>query len=309
MATRLRPLNIVRRTLANPIVTKELRSRMRGNRGVVILSVYLTALTMVILFLYATFIGSGDIGFSVADRQSFGKAVFAVTFGLQLFLIAILTPAMTAGSIAGERERQTYDLLRTTTLSARSMVLGKLGTAVAFVGLLILATLPLQSVVFFIGGVSPVELLLSVLILLVTALMFSAFGVLLSCLTKRVISATILSYTVIMFIIVILPIMLLIGVASGTGTIFSGVNTPPDVVLTILLFAFWGIVATNPAAASVASEIILIDQQSYWWTTLDLPSGATIGLPSPWLIYVPFAILLSAILITIATSLVRRKER
>ncbi len=309
MAARLNPMNLFRRTLANPIVVKELRGRMRGNRGVVILSVYLTALTMVILFLYATFIGSGDVGFNVADRQSFGKAVFAVTFGLQLFLIAILTPAMTAGSIAGERERQTYDLLRTTTLSARSIVLGKLGTAVAFVGLLILATLPLQSVVFFIGGVSPIELFVSVIILLVTALLFSAFGVLLSCLTKRVISATILSYAVIMFIIVILPIMILIGVGSGTAAFFSGVNAPPDGIAILLLYAFWALIATNPAAASVTSELILIEEQSLWWTTFDLPSGAPVGLPSPWLIYVPFAILLSTILIVIATNLVRRKER
>ncbi len=299
------------RMLSNPIVVKELRSRMRGNRGVVILSVYLTALTLVMLFVYGAVIGTSNTITNVSDRQAFGLAVFAVTYGLQLFLIAIITPSLTAGSIAGERERQTYDLLRTTSLTARSIVLGKLGTAVAFIALLILATLPLQSVVFLIGGVSPVELALSVVILLVTALMFSAFGVLLSCFTKRVISATILTYTVIMFIIVILPIMLMAAFGSGTAYLFSltsGVQ-PSDGVITLLFILFWAIVSINPVATSVASELILLEEQSLWYMMFDMPNGSVLPVVSPWILYVPFALILSVLMIWWATAIVKRKER
>ncbi len=62
---------------------------------------------------------------------------------LLAFGLSWIAPALTAGTIARERELATFDLLRVTLLTERSLVLGKLGGCIAqlWPGLLILALL------------------------------------------------------------------------------------------------------------------------------------------------------------------------
>ena len=67
-------------------------------------------------------------------------------------------PAMTAGAISLEREKQTLELLVTTPLGTLALVLGKLFSALTYVFLLILASIPLASIVFTFGGVGPEDL-------------------------------------------------------------------------------------------------------------------------------------------------------
>ena len=90
--------------------------------------------------------------------------VFAAVLGIQAFLIVFIGPAFTAGAISGEKERQTYDLLRTTLLPAGALVRGKLISALGYVFLLVFASVPLQSVAFLLGGVALEELIISQLI-------------------------------------------------------------------------------------------------------------------------------------------------
>ncbi|MCP4543395.1 MAG: hypothetical protein GY832_40290 [Chloroflexi bacterium] len=69
------------------------------------------------------------------------------------FGLSWIAPALTAGTIARERELFTFDLLRTTLLTERSIVLGKLGGCIAqlWPGLLALALLtPFQ--LFIVAG-------------------------------------------------------------------------------------------------------------------------------------------------------------
>jgi hypothetical protein len=56
-----------------------------------------------------------------SDRPLIGKAVFAATVLVQLVLVCFIAPGLTATAIAGERERQTFELLRTTLLSAAAL--------------------------------------------------------------------------------------------------------------------------------------------------------------------------------------------
>ena len=67
---------------------------------------------------------------------------------LQLALIVFITPGLTAGVISSERERQTLNMLLTTTQSSTSIIIGKLVSSVAYLLLLMIASLPLYSIVF-----------------------------------------------------------------------------------------------------------------------------------------------------------------
>ena len=167
-------LSFLSRILDNPVINKELKSRMRGRQGFIILSVYLALISffigLIYLFLVAdNSLSSGNPGY----LQTVGKVVFSTVVLLELLMVSFIGPALTSGAISSERERQTFDLLRTSLLSGRALVLGKLSSAIVFLLLLIFTAIPVESLAFFLGGVGPAEIIISTLLLIVTAVFFS----------------------------------------------------------------------------------------------------------------------------------------
>ena len=141
----------------NPVVLKELRGRMRGPRAFIVLTLYLLLMSGFVALLYLVYIASVNSAVSGNSGQLVGKFVFGAVVGIELLLVCFIAPAFTAGAISGERERQTYDLLRTTLLPAQALVLGKLASALSYMLLLLVAAFPLQSLAFLLGGVGPEE--------------------------------------------------------------------------------------------------------------------------------------------------------
>ncbi|OQX65040.1 MAG: hypothetical protein B5M51_01885 [Anaerolinea sp. 4484_236] len=106
----------------NPIVVKELRSRMRRRRSYVILTVYLVLVAGITSLVYFGIASANEFYPDPDLRRTLGQAIFATVVLLQLTAINFVSPAFTAGSISSERENQTYDLLRTTPVSAGDIV-------------------------------------------------------------------------------------------------------------------------------------------------------------------------------------------
>ena len=82
-----------------------------------------------------------------------GGAFFAVLAWAQLGLLTLLTPALVGGLVAQERERRTLTLLLTTDLSAGEIVGGKLLSRVGVLAAVVLATVPLLTLVGLFGGI------------------------------------------------------------------------------------------------------------------------------------------------------------
>ena len=80
---------------------------------------------------------------------------------LSLTAALLIVPAFTAGSIAGERQAKTYELLYTTLLLPSSIVLSEFFSATAYLALLLITTLPVVSVLSLLGGVTAQDILLS----------------------------------------------------------------------------------------------------------------------------------------------------
>jgi ABC-type transport system involved in multi-copper enzyme maturation permease subunit len=187
--------------------SKELRGRMRGPRAFIGLTFYLALLAgfTLMIYLLAAQSAASQAAFGGGNpyaSASVGQAVFTVLLFLQVLLVVFLAPAATAGAISLEREKQTLDLLVATPVSTLGIVLGKLASALAFVFVLILASIPLTAVVFVFGGVGPEDILRGYVVLLVTALGFGSVGIVLSCLTRRTQSATVLTYLVVVVLTV-----------------------------------------------------------------------------------------------------------
>ena len=94
-----------------------------------------------------------------------GAAVFAVAFTLNFIVAFLVVPSFGATSITAERERQTYDTLMSTTLSARQIVWGKLLASLAQVGAIFVSTIPIVGLTFLFGGVTVRQMVASYLTL------------------------------------------------------------------------------------------------------------------------------------------------
>ena len=113
-------------------------------------------------------------------------------------LLLFLTPAITAGSISLEKERQTLDVLLTTRMTPWEIIKGKYGSDFIFLGLMVISTFPLLAIVFIYGGMSFIQLIYIGAVLLVFIGFISCFGIFFSALTKNTIVSVILTYLFLM---------------------------------------------------------------------------------------------------------------
>lgn len=212
---------------------KELRGRMRGRRAFVVLTIYLLLLGLFAFAIYvylkqqaATgtisngfgngfpppdfggFPGSGQtLGNGTALSAGIGHGIFGGLIILETLLVLVLAPAFTTGAISLEREKQTLDLLVTTPLSTLGMVIGKLFSALVYVFLLIIASIPLASLVFVFGAVGPDDLVRAYLFLFALAFGMGALGLFVSALVRRTQTATVFTF--------VLVLVLSIGTAAA----------------------------------------------------------------------------------------------
>lgn len=289
----------------NPVFTKEIRGRMRGSRAFAVLTFYLVVLGA---FTGLMYLAVAESSMSVSGQSNvgeIGRTLFVSIVAIEMLLVAFIAPAFTAGAISGEREHQTFDLLRTTLLSPVALVLGKLTSSMLYVLLLLLAAVPLQSIAFFFGGVAETEVILSFVILICTALLFSTIGIYFSARSHRTLSASVLTYVTATFFTFGLPVMIG-GILVLFG--FSPNNIQSTTTQLALLYILGAALSTNPAATALLTQYVLLNQQTIGTFTYTLAGGETITLISPW---IPFSIIyltLTAIVFALAVHRVRQIE-
>lgn len=176
--------------MINPILEKELKTKMRGWRAPIMITVYLIFISTVFFFYYIESV----LGRSRILTPNTVTDLYKAMIFLQLGLIVIITPALTSSAISGERERQTLDLLLCTSLSTFSIVFGKVANAVIYVVFLMASSLGILSIVLLFGGISISEFILTFIMYIVIALFFSCMGIFYSSLFKKRITAIIFSY-------------------------------------------------------------------------------------------------------------------
>ena len=196
----------------NPIIIKELRSRMRGARAFVILTGVLLLLGGVGYAIYRIMMATSRYSNSPLSPQ-IGQALFSALAVLELMMICFITPAVTAGVISGEREKQTYEMLLATPLPPSSILWGKLVSSLSYVFLLIFAAVPMFSLVFIFGGVALGDMLKTLLVLVAVAVTLGVIGVFMSVWLGRTARATVLSYLVVLALLIgPLIVYILVGV-------------------------------------------------------------------------------------------------
>jgi ABC-type transport system involved in multi-copper enzyme maturation permease subunit len=182
------------------IIVKELRGRMRGRRAFVIVTLYVLLLAVFAWMFQRlseeTVEGLSSYGGGQATYASatVGRSVFLGLMMVQTLMVAVLAPAATAAAISSEREHQTLDLLAVTPISSIAIVLGKLLSALAWVFVLILASIPVTALVFVFGGVGPDDVVRGYAVLFATVIGLGSVGIFFSALTRRTGASTGLTF-------------------------------------------------------------------------------------------------------------------
>ena len=291
----------------NPVMSKELRERMRGARAFVVITVYLGLMAGFSVLLYL--IQRGVIRTSLSSTTGeLGRSLFEGVFLVELMLIIFITPTFTAGAISNERERKTYDLLHITLLSKASFIMGKLEGALSFLLLLLLAAIPLQSIAFLFGGVGQSELILSFVILGTTAVALGSIGIYFSTTTERTITASARAYTLAAIVAVALPILLWFFVNfynHAVGNTTTNITDNP-VLETLCIYVGALIVGLNPILTASSTQQLLVNRQEMGLWTATLTNGDKIPMLPPWAMLVIIYLFISVFAVIRA---IRRLEQ
>lgn len=296
--------NFISKLMDNPIIAKELKGRMRGRQGFIMLTAYLSLISLVIVSIYLYSINEGNISRGGPNvLQEMGKLIFNTVVMLEFLMIAFIGPALTAGAISSERERGTFDLLRVSLLSSRALVLGKLGSAVMYLLLLIFTALPLQSLAFFLGGVGMAEMIVSIVMLASSAFLFCTMGLYFSSIAKRTVVATVISYLILTLPIIILGMLYYLLNNGDIDLSSASVEIQAKIILIL-----WTLLSTNPFTAAILTEVMLVEEQSLFLFYVPDPNLSLI-LFSPWIIYVTFSVIMTVLMIWLMIFYLNRYER
>lgn len=138
----------------NPIVKKDLQVAARSMRMSWGLFAYEAVLALAFM-LALLVIQEGASSYSYyRNIYSYLIYLFPVLAITQVCIVALIVPIITASSISGEKERQTFDIMLTTCMSPFSIVLGKMVSAVIRILFFVAASMPVMSLAFVVGGLS-----------------------------------------------------------------------------------------------------------------------------------------------------------
>lgn len=180
----------------NPIAKKDLRISTRSMR--IAWAIFAFEAVVAAIMLIAV------LGISMAQRSSVDytssyevlQVMFYIIAVIEYLIVALIMPIMTASSISGEKERQTFDILLTTPIKRLRIVWGKVISSTVRIMIFIIGSIPIMAVSFTLGGLSWGYLLLFLITMLIFAIFTGSFGVLVSTFTKRSIVSIIISYVV-----------------------------------------------------------------------------------------------------------------
>lgn len=205
-----------RHLVFNPLISKELRTRLRSRYSLAVVTLDLVVVGAVaIVFLLQ------HRGLSASQSQVDGSQLFEALAIFQLCLILFVVPASMAGTISGERQRQTWELLWITRLSSFDIVWAKLLAGMVINVLLLLAALPLFGAVFLFGGVTTLDVVHTYLVLIATILLLSASSILISAVSARPIVSVIVSNAVSLVLGLGLSLIVVYAESGQETTAFS----------------------------------------------------------------------------------------
>ncbi len=193
----------------NPVMVKEFRCRRFGRLHWLLRLVSICILLSLGMTILTT---TQTISWDVAT-------IGGIMVLLQVSLLVLLTPSLTSGLIATERETGGWVLLQSTTMPVYRIVWGKMLSVILTLALVMCATLPGYVVMVYISPGLRDQVERVVVCLILTALFCMMLSAAIGCLFRRTASATVASYSVLLFICGV-PLLVWLGRENPFGHSF-----------------------------------------------------------------------------------------
>lgn len=225
----------------NPVLQRELLVNLRMHRAFALLFAYVALMGAVVW-----------VAWPQAERVNFentaeAKRLFDMFVLGQFVLVSMMAPSFAAGSITGEKERKTYEMLLASPLQPSAVLMGKLLTSLCYLGLLIFSSLPIVMICLPLGGVSFYEVLAAYFVLILAAGTFGMISTACSSYFQRTSASLAVSY------LLILPLALM-GVLIWEG--LSGEMADIRLLLTCTLLPAGCAILWVTLFASVSARLL-----------------------------------------------------
>ncbi|WYP28434.1 ABC transporter permease subunit [Alkalihalobacillus sp. FSL W8-0930] len=271
----------------NPVLMKEIKLRFRSFKSYLGIAIYLTVLGLLVLGYMGAYM-SFDANHAFQPAES--RGIFLVLCLFQLALFIFVTPGLTAGVISSERERQTLPILLTTAQSSSVIIISKMIASLAYLLVYLIASLPLYTMVFLYGGVSPSLLLSAIGIFVLTMITIAAIGIWTSTFFQKTIVSMVSSYGIAFFLTGGFALITLMMSIFGDAYTVDGAGFPwPFILASINIpIMLYGLFDQSP--------LILLQEYSGWSF-------------SPWWFFVSFYLLLISLLLFTAIRRLRPRMK
>jgi len=206
--------------IENPVMQRELLVNLRMLRAFVLLFAYVALLGVVV---YVAWPSQQRLDLTSSPAEA--RRLVNLFFLGQFVLVSLMAPSFAGGSISGEKERKTYEMLLASPMPPSAIVLGKLLASLCHLAVLVFASLPIIMLCLPLGGVSPYEVLATYIAMAAAVTMFGMICVSASSYFTRTIAAEVVSY------LIILPMVLL---SVMFYSVFEGAAEFRLVMLTII---------------------------------------------------------------------------
>jgi ABC-type transport system involved in multi-copper enzyme maturation permease subunit len=233
----------------NPVLQRELLVNLRMTRAFVLLLFYLGVLGMVVFLAWPE-----EQQLDLTSNPEASRRLVNLVFLGQYLLASLMAPSFAAGSITGEKERKSYEMLLASPLAPGAIVLGKLLASLAHLLLLIVASLPIVMLCLPLGGVSLYEVLALYLGLILSVVTFGMISLAASSYFRRTSASLLVAYLVILPLALVAVAVWVALEAQGQTRLIVTVTILPGICFLICAVLFRGTAARLLHPPDVGSE-------------------------------------------------------
>ncbi len=168
--------NALTLVIGNPVISREMKVRMRFARAFWLQGAYLLFLIVTVLLAYQGILAHTPLPHPAKLQERLQFFYFVLFYSL-VSITVLVAPGLAAGAIAFERERRTLDLLLTSPLRPMQILVGKLIASFAFLLLLLVESMPIVAVCIIMGGATVGDLLATYGLVAFSLLHLCAFAI------------------------------------------------------------------------------------------------------------------------------------
>ncbi len=194
--------------MINPILERELKTRMRTWKTSILLTVFLLIIGGILTLFFV-----GNSAASSFGAYGFDPSIISTIYDFlavtMMVMLIIIIPVFTATAISGERERQTLDLMLCSDFSPWKIVFGKMSAALSFVLLMIMTAMPFMAITLLFGGISIVDILKLVVYYMAASIMLSSIGMFTTTHFKKNVTSILMSY-LLLGAMMLIPVFILL---------------------------------------------------------------------------------------------------